>query len=118
MNVSGTVVEGAGRSRLFGYPTANIDYAGELDLEPAVYAGYATLGQEKVPCVICYGARVIDDKKRFEVHLFGFEGDLYGRKLRVEVGKKCNEIAPIKDETLLAAKIASDAVKAKEVLGI
>ncbi len=116
--MTGIVIKGAGRSRLFGYPTANMDYAGELDLEPAVYAGQACVGEECHPCVICYGARVIDGKRRFEVHLFDFEGDLYGKEIRVEVGEKCNELAPITDETLLAAKIASDAEKAREVLGI
>ncbi|MBU0531810.1 MAG: riboflavin kinase [Candidatus Uhrbacteria bacterium] len=118
MIVSGKVIAGAGRSRLFGYPTANVDYAGELDLVPAVYAGHALVGDDRFACVICYGARVVNEKRRFEVHLFDFEGDLYGRDLKVEVGDKCNELAPIKDETLLAAKIASDVEKAKEVLGI
>lgn len=116
MIVSGTVIKGAGRSRLFGFPTANVDYAGELDLAPAVYAGYALVNDQRYPCVICYGARVVDEKPRFEVHLFDFEGNLYGKEIHVEVGEKCNELTSIKDETLLAAKIASDVEKARKVL--
>jgi riboflavin kinase / FMN adenylyltransferase len=92
--VVGTVVHGDQRGRTFGYPTANfafdepvclppngiyavrVTWAGDSILEPMQRAdAVASLG---VRPTFGVGARVL------EVHLFDFDGDLYGRRMRVE----------------------------------
>ncbi len=116
MLVTGTVIKGAGRGRLFGYPTANVDYDNDLELDRAVYVGEAVISDRTYACVICFGAREEAGRPWFEAHLFGFSGDLYGSRISVRVGKKVNEIVPLADEEALKEKIAADVRLAKEKL--
>jgi riboflavin kinase/FMN adenylyltransferase len=111
--VSGTVIKGAGRSRLFGYPTANVAYAGKLDLAPGVYIGQARVLDRTYPCVVCFGAA---GKKRFEVHLFGFDGDLLDLEITVELKDQISELIEASNHKELQQKIELDIQKAKALL--
>ncbi len=92
--LTGTVVTGDRRGRLIGFPTANL--APEAEIVPAlgVYATRATpidaSGEPAGPSV--FGMTNIGRRPTFsgehvtfETHLFDFDGDLYGRRLRVEL---------------------------------
>ena len=83
----GTVGRGDGRGRELGFPTANVDLPQWLVL-PAdgVYAGSALVDgdPEPHPALISVGTRpTFDHQARlFEVHLLGFNRDIYCRGLR------------------------------------
>jgi riboflavin kinase / FMN adenylyltransferase len=81
--LEGTVVEGDGRGRKLGFPTANIVPSDEL-VHPGhgVYAAFA----DGRPAAVNVGVRPTFETGRgllVEAHLIDFEGDLYGRTLRI-----------------------------------
>ena len=88
-DLDGVVVPGKGRGRGIGFATANVDTQNELRPAPGVYAVRAmTVGAHPGPWRA--GAANIGVKPTFggsevtiEVHLLDFEGDLYGKRLRV-----------------------------------
>ena len=89
----GTVVKGDQRGRTIGYPTANIE-PGEPDKlipENGVYAVTAQIiGEERTKPLIGMmniGVRpTVDGSHRtIEVHLLDYNGDLYGKTLRVDL---------------------------------
>lgn len=85
--VLGKVVRGQKMGHMVGFPTANIDAAG-LQLPPdGVYAVRVRIGDKAFNGIANLGIRptVSQDSKRvLEVHLFEFEGDLYGMDVEVE----------------------------------
>ena len=87
--LSGTVVPGKQLGRTIGIPTANI-YAPDGVLLPrfGVYAARVTLPDGRAyPAVTNVGVRpTVEDQTGITVEpwLLGFDGDLYGRRIRVE----------------------------------
>jgi riboflavin kinase/FMN adenylyltransferase len=85
IRVRGTVVRGHARGRLLGFPTANLALETGLGpVEPGVYAGRA-LG---LPAAVNVGVRPtfeVDAPANVEVHIIGFDGDLYGCELTVDL---------------------------------
>ncbi|WP_040228154.1 bifunctional riboflavin kinase/FAD synthetase [Bhargavaea cecembensis] len=85
----GTVVEGDKRGRLIGFPTANVNPAdGSCLPAPGVYAVYFEWDGNRYPGVLNAGYRPTfkdPDKTSLsvEVHLIGFDGDLYGKQARI-----------------------------------
>jgi riboflavin kinase/FMN adenylyltransferase len=83
--VSGTVIAGDRRGRTLGYPTANLRLDPECGLKHGIYAVRARVGQEVRDGVASFGRRPTfdDGPPLLEVHLFDFDGDLYGAALDV-----------------------------------
>jgi riboflavin kinase / FMN adenylyltransferase len=88
--ISGTVVVGDRRGRTLGFATANVQPAEPSRLVPAdgvyvvrfLYRGKASYGMMNIgvrPTLTAGNVRTI------EVHLFGFDGELYGEKVGVDV---------------------------------
>lgn len=89
--VAGKVVEGKGRGRTLGFPTANIvPHGGVLpDLPQGVYAARVKLGARQYLAMASFGPAETfgETLARLEVHLFGLRSDLYGRELELELVK-------------------------------
>jgi riboflavin kinase/FMN adenylyltransferase len=85
--LDGRVVEGAARGRELDMPTANLEAAPEIVLPAAgVYAGVARVSGEEWPAAVNVGVRPTFEtggETKVEAHLVGFEGDLYGRTVRL-----------------------------------
>lgn len=124
--VVGTVVHGDRRGRTLGYPTANFAFDAPVCLPPdGIYAvriswggrsllrpnhranGVASLG---VRPTFGVGARVL------EVHLFDFDGDLYGRRMRVEFVRRQRGERRFHDAAALVRQMDRDAARARRVL--
>jgi riboflavin kinase/FMN adenylyltransferase len=117
-SISGRVVHGDGVGHKLGYPTANIQlkhnrpaltgvFVVEAHAEGlGVLRGVASLG---VRPTLKHSAKPI-----LEVHLFEFEQDIYGRRLRVEFLQKRRDEQKFPDVATLTRQIASDVENAKK----
>jgi riboflavin kinase/FMN adenylyltransferase len=105
--LDGTVVAGDQRGGTLGYPTANLAIDPQL-LCPryGIYAG-AALGHRAAVSIGThphYGGT----ERRIEPYLLDFEGDLYGRRLVVELWERLRDEAAFDSEERLIAQIARD----------
>jgi riboflavin kinase / FMN adenylyltransferase len=110
--IEGVVVRGDGRGAELGFPTANLDVPSEL-LVPAdgIYAG-AALGYRAAVSVGTnpqYGG----SERRIEPHLLGFDGDLYGSRLVVELWSRLRDEQTFRSEHELVKQIALDVEAAR-----
>ena len=105
--LDGTVVLGDQRGGTLGYPTANLAVAPEL-LVPAygIYAGSAL--SHRAAMSIGVNPHYRGDERRIEPHLLDFEGDLYGRRLVVELWQRLRDERAFGSEEELVAQIARD----------
>jgi len=83
--VGGEVVQGAGRGRTLGFPTANLRPDRPLLVPAGVYACHAQVDGESHPAVVNVGVRPTFDEERLviEAHLLDFSGALYGHAIRL-----------------------------------
>ncbi|HEY8192554.1 MAG TPA: bifunctional riboflavin kinase/FMN adenylyltransferase [Gaiellaceae bacterium] len=107
VEVEGTVVAGDARGGTLGFPTANLAVPSEL-LVPAfgIYAGEA-LGQRAATSIGVnphYGG----EERRVEAFLLDYEGDLYGRRLIVELWTRLREERAFAGEDELVEQIGRD----------
>lgn len=81
------VIHGDARGRNLGYPTANLDPGPQFGLAHGIYAVRVRVEGRLVDGVASFGRRPTFDNGNalFEVHLFDFSGDLYGKWLDVSV---------------------------------
>jgi riboflavin kinase/FMN adenylyltransferase len=105
--VEGTVVLGYQRGGTLGYPTANLDVPENM-LVPGygIYAG-AALGHRAAMSIGVnphYGGH----ERRIEPYLLDFDGDLYGRRLVVELWQRLRDERAFENEEELVAQIARD----------
>ncbi len=110
--LEGLVVAGDQRGGTLGFPTANLALDAHA-LVPAygIYAG-ETLGRRAAASVGVnphYGG----SERRVEAFLLDFEGDLYGRRLRLELWERLREERAFASEDDLVAQIARDVEAAR-----
>jgi riboflavin kinase / FMN adenylyltransferase len=112
--LEGTVVLGDQRGGTLGYPTANLSVPADL-LVPAygIYAG-AALGH-RAAISIGVNPHYGGDERRIEPHLLDFEGDLYGRRLVVELWRRLRDERAFSSEAELVAQITRDVEEARAV---
>ena len=105
--VEGTVVLGYQRGGTLGFPTANLAIPPDL-LVPAygIYAGYA-LGH-RAAISIGVNPHYGGNERRVEPHLLDFEGDLYGRRLVVQLWRRLRDERAFTSEEELIDQIAQD----------
>jgi len=110
--LEGTVVLGYQRGGTLGFPTANLDVPPDL-LVPAygIYAG-AALGH-RAAISIGVNPHYGGHERRIEPHLLDFDGDLYGKRLVVELWQRLRDERAFESEEELVAQIAEDVEQAR-----
>jgi riboflavin kinase / FMN adenylyltransferase len=110
--VEGTVVAGDARGGTLGYPTANLAVPAEI-LVPAygIYAG--EVGDHRAAMSIGVNPHYGGEERRVEAFLLDFEGDLYGRRLVVELWKRLRSERAFDSEQALIDQIARDVQEAR-----
>lgn len=115
----GVVVRGEARGRTIGFPTANVALSDGKLLPRGVFAvrlmtpdgalhdGMANVGRKPT---------VGGQTESLEVHLFDFEGDLYGLEVRVDFLKHLRAEEKFADLDALKAQLAQDRIDARRVL--
>ncbi len=116
----GIVQEGDKLGRQLGFPTANIEVAPHKILPLGVFVVRVQAPQGRFGGMANVGYRptVSGQALRFEVHLFGFAGDLYGQELDVEFLTRLRGEMKFDNLEALKAQLAQDALAARRVLGI
>jgi riboflavin kinase/FMN adenylyltransferase len=119
--VRGSVHPGRGAGTRIGFATANllVDLYAALPAR-GVYAGRTTLDGALYPAAISVGRPPSFPEARddFEVHVIGFEGDLYERSLAIEFLVRLRDQRAFTDPADLAAAIASDVARTRSVVGL
>ncbi len=113
----GTVVPGFQIGRTMGFPTANIAPAPGAEV-PArgVYAALA----DGHPAAVNIGLRPTfagaEPTIVIEVHLLDFDGDLYGREMRLRFVKRLRDERRFDGPEALAAQLKRDVLDARAAL--
>jgi len=120
-DVDGRVREGEQRGRTIGFPTANLDLGDLVRPANGVYAVTVRIEGESEarPGVANFGRRpTVGGKGRLlEVHLFDFEGDLYGETLRVAFRAHLRDERKFDGLDALRTQIGADCDRARAALG-
>ena len=105
--LDGVVVAGDQRGGTLGYPTANLALGPHLACPRyGIYAGEALAHRAAVS--IGTNPHYGGTERRVEPHLLDFEGDLYGRRLVVELWQRLRDEATFASEVELVAQIGRD----------
>ena len=119
--IEGVVVRGDARGRKLGFPTANIEvhdnrcipangvYAGEAHFEHYVLAAVSYIGD--VPTFVYRG----EGGRRIEVHIPGWEDDLYDRFMGISFRKRLRGEETFPDAQALVEQIEKDVQRALDL---
>jgi riboflavin kinase / FMN adenylyltransferase len=116
--IEGAVEQGDQRGRTIGFPTANVALGEHLRPRFGVYAVRALIDGSWRNAVANLGKRPTVGKlqENFEVHLFDFMGDLYGKTLRVQLLDFIRPEMKFAGLDQLKAQIAADGQAARTIL--
>lgn len=121
--IDGRVERGNQLGRTLGFPTANIHLRDRVSPVQGIFAVRVGLGD--APCswpgVASLGLRPTVNQvpqPLLEVHLFDFEGDLYGRRMAVEFVARLRDEQKFDGLETLTAQMHRDARQARELLGM
>jgi riboflavin kinase / FMN adenylyltransferase len=125
-DVDGTVVHGDDRGAGLGFPTANMELEPGLAYPPrGVYACRASILPEQdvllkaavnVGVNPTFGGQPGATPMRIEAYLLDFEGDLYGKRLRVQFVKRLRDEIAFPSPHDLIAQIKEDVAATRAVL--
>ncbi|MES2310845.1 MAG: bifunctional riboflavin kinase/FAD synthetase [Pseudomonadota bacterium] len=121
--IEGKVEYGNQLGRTLGYPTANIHLQQRISPVHGIFAVKVGLGECECswPGVASLGVRPTVNQVAqplLEVHLFDFDGDLYGQRMAVEFVAKLRDEQKFDGLDALKAQMALDSRKARELLGM
>jgi riboflavin kinase/FMN adenylyltransferase len=115
----GLVGSGQRRGQKLGFPTANLEqmptlipgdgvYAVRVPYEGTLWPGAANVGPNPT-----FG----ENARKVEVHLIGFQGDLYGQPLAADFIERIRETQPFKNIGQLVDQLRRDIDQAKQIAG-
>jgi riboflavin kinase/FMN adenylyltransferase len=121
--IDGKVQYGNQLGRTLGYPTANIHLSRRVSPVHGIFAVRVGLGESECawPGVASLGVRPTVNQVSeplLEVHLFDFDGDLYGQRMAVEFVARLRDEKKFDGLEPLKAQMALDSRMAREVLGM
>jgi riboflavin kinase/FMN adenylyltransferase len=115
-SIGGEVAVGNRLGKTIGFPTSNLE-VDETMASPAngVYITYCAYDGKRYPSVTNVGVKptVGSFQKNMETHIFNFDKELYGKKIRIEFLKKMREEKKFENLDELAKQITRDCVEAK-----
>ena len=119
-SLQGFVVHGKHRGRELGFPTANIAIADPEKMLPlaGIYAVFGWVGERRVPGLLHLGPRPTfpGDPPTVELYLMDFDGDLYGRELRIDLCHRLREIRPYDSVDALIVQMREDELAGRALL--
>lgn len=119
-HLSGQVINGDGRGKLLGYPTANLGAIGDLLLpQNGVYAVKTKVGTQWLDGVASIGTNPTfpgSRERRLEVHILDFESNLYGEEIRVAFTHYLRKEVVFDGKEALIRQLDQDVADARKVL--
>jgi riboflavin kinase/FMN adenylyltransferase len=116
--VDGRIVEGKRRGREMGFPTANLDTENELIPPGGVYATMMTIDGIVHAAMTNIGVRPTfgdDTQTTIETHILRYEGDLYGRTVRLAFVQRLRDERRFDDVDALRSQIEADRRRAERL---
>ena len=124
-SVAGVVVVGNKIGRTIGFPTANLDIPNVFMMigNPGVYACHVDIDGRIYQAMTNTGMRpTIGDRAEgdfiIEVHVFDFEGDLYGKTLKVWFLERIRDEVKFSGLEALKVQLQQDRLAAKKILSL
>ena len=124
--IRGKVVRGAGRGRTIGVPTLNLETPDPRKLLPpdGVYAVTVTIGKRETSNGKRFGGMMNqgprptfgEDARALEVHLFDFDGELYGETVDVAWVRRLRDVQAFPSREALVAQLERDRQAARATL--
>lgn len=113
--IDGAVIRGQSRGKDLGFPTANLDPVNPIIPPGGIYATWVELDEGDADQCFYYGAANIgynptfgDNPLSVEVFLLDFDGDLYGKTLRLHFTKRLRDEVKFADVDELIAQMTRD----------
>jgi riboflavin kinase / FMN adenylyltransferase len=119
-SLAGPVVAGFGRGKGLGFPTANMDVEPKQALPPdGVYATRAYVDGQTFQSLTSIGLRPTFGKgnRSIEVYILDYQGDLYGKNLKVEFIERLRPEKKFTSPEELSKQIEEDVARGREILG-
>ncbi|MCI0379681.1 MAG: bifunctional riboflavin kinase/FAD synthetase [Gemmataceae bacterium] len=128
--LTGTVGPGQKRGQTLGFPTANLHELETLIPANGVYAARAHVlrgadnanpspqgRRENWPAAVNIGPNPTfgENARKVEVHLIGFQGDLYGRELSVDLLERIRDVRAFSGPAALVEQLKEDVQRTKEI---
>jgi riboflavin kinase/FMN adenylyltransferase len=111
-------VQGKRRGRELGFPTANLKTDNELLPPNGVYATTTTIDGIVHPSISNIGVRPTfgdTTKTMIEAYVMGFDGDLYGRPVRLGFVQRLRDERKFEDVDALRAQMEADRRRAERL---
>ncbi len=118
--IKGIVITSAKRGRRLGFPTANIDIRPQQALPgDGIYATIADVDGRRFASATNVGARPTfgDMRRTVEAYLLNYEGDLYGRELKLEFVQRVRDEQRFASAEELKTQIDRDVREVRAILG-
>ena len=118
-SLDGEVIRGAGRGVGIGFPTANLVVDPGRALPPeGVYATWAHVGGRTYLSMTNIGRNPTfgDNERTVEAFLLDFDGDLYGRRIRLDIVARLRDEKKFDSIDQLKSQIAADVAAGKAIL--
>jgi riboflavin kinase / FMN adenylyltransferase len=127
VEIEGRVVRGAARGKALGFPTANLAPEGELTPRVGIYAARTRILEGPQAGSVHQTALSVGRNPTFtgeggaapvtvEGYLLDFEGDLYDRRLRLEVFERLRDEQRFASIDALVAQIHADVERVRGLL--
>jgi riboflavin kinase/FMN adenylyltransferase len=115
----GVVSTGQRRGQTIGFPTANLERIGTVIPRDGVYAVRAEVDGVTWPAAANIGPNPTfgEHARKVEIHLIGFQGDLYGRDLAVDFLDRLRDTRPFPDVKALVEQLRVDVESARRIAG-
>ena len=117
--LEGKVITADKRGRTLGFPTANMDIKPQQALPGnGVYATITGVDGKQFASATNIGTRPTfgDGEKTIETHLLDYEGDLYGKEIKVEFVRKLRAERNFASSEELTSQIGKDVREAEAIL--
>lgn len=116
-HLQGLVGTGQRRGRTLGFPTANLEQVPTLIPGDGVYAVRAFHGEGSWPGAVNVGPNPTfgEQARKVEVHLIGFDGNLYGQELAIDFLDRLRDTCPFAGVAQLTEQLRRDVEQAKQV---